>query len=81
MVFYGSGVAGIYNVGVCSEFRNRGIGTAITMAPLIQAKKNGYEISTLYSSELGFKVYSQIGFQECCKFGQYIYIPKQNEEN
>ena len=76
MVFYGAGVVGIYNVGVCPEYRNRGIGTAITMAPLLQAKKMGYEISILVSSELGFKVYSQIGYKECCKFGQYIHIPQ-----
>ena len=80
LVLYGSGVAGIYNVGVCPKYRNRGIGKAITMAPLIQAKKKGLEISILMSSELGFKVYSKIGFKECCKFGQYIYIPKPNEE-
>jgi len=74
-------VAGIYCVAVCSEYRNRGIGKAITMAPLLQAKKKGYEISILTSSELGFNVYSRIGFKECCKYGQYIYTPdNQNEE-
>ncbi len=80
MVSYHSGVAGIYNVGVIPEYRNRGIGTAMTIAPLLQAKKKGYEISTLCSSELGFKVYSQIGYKECGKYAQYIYIPQQNEE-
>lgn len=80
LVFYSSGVAGIYNVGVYSEYRNRGIGKAITMAPLLQAKKKGYEISILQSSELGFNVYSNIGFKECCKCGQYIYIPDTQTE-
>ena len=70
----------IMNVGVILEYRNRGIGTAITMAPLLQAKKKGYKISILCSSELGFKVYSQIGYKECGKYNQYIYIPKPNEE-
>ena len=81
MIFYGSGVAGIYNVGVLPEYRKRGIGTALTMEPLYQAKKKGYEISILSSSESGFKIYSQIGYKECCKFNQYIYIPQPNEEN
>lgn len=80
LVSYSSGVAAIYNVGVISEYRNRGIGTAITMAPLLQAKKKGYEISTLCSSELGFKVYAQIGYKECGKYTQYIYIPQPSEE-
>ncbi len=81
MVFYSSGVAGIYNVAVLPEYRNRGIGTAITMAALIQAKKKGYEISTIVSSDMGFKVYSKIGYKGCCKYDQYIYIPQPNEEN
>lgn len=76
LVSYSFGVAAIYNVGVIPEYRNRGIGTAITMAPLLQAKIKGYEISTLCSSELGFKVYSQIGYKECGKYKQYIYIPQ-----
>jgi len=80
LVLYGSGVAGIYCVAVCSEYRNRGIGKAITMAPLLQAKKKGYEISVLTASQLGFSVYSKIGFKECCKHETYIYIPQQIEE-
>ena len=81
MVFYSSGVAGIYNVAVYPEYRNRGIGTAITMAPLLQAKKKGYEISVLTASQLGFNAYSKIGFKECWKYENYIYIPQPNEEN
>ena len=80
LVSYGSGVAGIYCVAVCSEYRNRGIGKAITMAPLLQAKKKGYEISILTSSELGFNVYSKIGFKECCKKGMYMYTPETQKE-
>jgi GNAT superfamily N-acetyltransferase len=80
LVLYSSGVAGIYCVGVCPEFRNRGIGKAITMAPLLQAKKKGYEISILMSSELGFNVYSQIGYKECCKYGLYTYTPGNENE-
>ena len=80
LVLYGSGVAGIYCVGVSSEYRNRGIGKAITMAPLLQAKKKGYEISVLTASQLGFNVYSRIGFKECCKKRMYIYAPDNQKE-
>jgi GNAT superfamily N-acetyltransferase len=80
LVFYSSGVAGIYGVGVHPDYRKRGIGTAITMAPLLQAKKKGYEISVLNASELGFPVYSHIGFKECCKYGMYTYTPSNQKE-
>ena len=80
LVFYSSGVAGIYCCGVCPEYRNRGIGKAITMAPILQAKKKGYEISVLTASQLGFYAYSKIGFKECCKYETYIYTPQENEE-
>ncbi len=39
MSLLSSGVAGIYCVGVSPEYRNRGIGKAITMASLLQAKR------------------------------------------
>ncbi len=80
LVFYSSGVAGIYNVSVCPEYRNRGIGKTITMAPLLQAKKKGYEISILTSSELGFNVYTNMGFKECCKYEAYMYAPENQKE-
>ena len=80
LVFYGSGVAGIYCVGVLPEYRKRGIGAAISMAPLLQAKKKGYEISVLTTSQLGFSVYSHIGFKECCKHRMYIYSPDDPKE-
>ena len=79
-MFYGSGVAGIYCVGVDPDYRKRGIGTAITLAPLLQAKKKGYEISILMASQLGFNVYSHMGFKECCKHGVYVFTPENQKK-
>jgi len=65
-VYYFCGVAGIYLVGVLEEERKKGIGSAITLAPLYDAKNLGYEWSILYSSELGFNAYKRIGFEQYC---------------
>jgi GNAT superfamily N-acetyltransferase len=67
-VAYFEGVAGIYTVATLPEARGQGIGTAITLAPLFDAKDLGYEWSILHSSKMGYNVYKKIGYQD---FGPY----------
>ncbi len=74
-VYYGGGVAGIYSVGTLKEYQKRGIGTAITLAPLIDARKRGYEIAVLTATEQGFPVYKKIGFNKHEVWDQYMWLP------
>lgn len=76
-VYYYCGVAGIYMVGVLEETRGKGIGTAITIAPLFDAKEKRYEWATLHSSELGFNVYKKMGFEQYCIDEVCTWIPTQ----
>ncbi|MHA2231526.1 MAG: GNAT family N-acetyltransferase [Candidatus Hodarchaeales archaeon] len=78
-VLYHSGIAGIFNVATIPDYRGKGIGTAVTLAPLMTAKKKGYEIAWLESSEMAEKLYKRIGFQECCRFFRCIYSPDQED--
>lgn len=75
IVIYSAGVAGIYCVGTLSQYRGQRIGTAITMAPLLDARKRGFEISILASTEQGFNVYRRIGFKKTCEWRQYVWTP------
>ena len=75
-VLYYGGIAGTFNVATLPGYRGQGIGTTITLVPLIDAKKNGYEIAWLESSEMGVNLYKRIGFQEYCRIFRCIYTPE-----
>jgi len=70
-VFYGAGVAGIYDVATLPEARGRGLGTALTLAPLLDARQAGYRIGILQSSEMGFGVYKRMGFRHLCQIENF----------
>jgi ribosomal protein S18 acetylase RimI-like enzyme len=72
-LFFGAGVAGIYDVGVLPDFRGRGIGTAMAVAACRFACERGYRAAVLTSMPAGQSVYRRIGFEEICKMSLYYY--------
>jgi ribosomal protein S18 acetylase RimI-like enzyme len=73
ILFTGAGVAGIYGVGTIPSARNQGIGSRMTLIPLQIARKAGLRQAVLFSSRLGYPVYTRLGFREVdCKIGIYI---------
>jgi hypothetical protein len=72
LLFYGAGVAGLYAIGTIPRARNKGIGTAITLKPLLDAHNQDYNFAVLFSSRMGYAVYKRLGFREVvCKIGKY----------
>ena len=74
-LFLGAGVAAVVWVGTVPSARRRGIGAAITTAPLLEARRLGYHIGALTASPLGYPVYQQLGFKEYCRIPTYMWSP------
>lgn len=72
-LFLSEGVAGIYNVTCIPEARGQGIGSAVTLAPLLEARQMGYQIGVLQASQKGYNVYRRLGFQDFGKLSIYLW--------
>ena len=72
LVFFGAGVAGIYHVSTVPEHRGRGVGAAITRAPLMEARRRGYRSAILHATEAGYPVYRRLGFEDVCAIGMRL---------
>jgi GNAT superfamily N-acetyltransferase len=75
-LFLAAGVAGIYWVTTIPEARRQGIGMAMTLAPLRDARAMGYRISVLHPSDMGRGVYRRLGFEDSGKLSHGLWIEK-----
>lgn len=74
-----AGVAGISHLATIPEARRQGIGTAMTLAPLLEARSMGYRIGVLRAAPGGLGVYRRLGFKEYCRFHEYLWLGERRD--
>ena len=79
-LFLGAGVAGIYLVRTVPNARRQGIGAAVTLRTLLDARDIGCRVSVLTSSPMGEAMYRRLGFVEYYRIGIYELHPGTNNE-
>lgn len=74
MLFTGGGVASILAVATLPKAQRKGIGSAISLKPLLDARATGYRYATLWSTEEGASVYRRIGFYDTgARLNRYLW--------
>jgi ribosomal protein S18 acetylase RimI-like enzyme len=63
------GTAGLYNISTMPAFRRRGIGSAMTVRPLLDARAAGIQVAVLQAAPDGIGVYKRVGFEA---FGEIV---------
>ncbi len=72
-MFFREGVAGISNVATLAHERRRGIGSAITLEALLDARREDCRIGVLFASEAGKGIYEKLGFGTYCTGSCYLW--------
>ncbi len=65
------GVAALWHIATLPQARKRGIGAAMTLQPVRDARALSYRLAVLYASEMGAPVYRRLGFREHFRIAQY----------
>jgi hypothetical protein len=67
----GGGLVGLYNISTLEPYRRRGIGTATTLRPLLDAANSGSYTGILQAAAEGVSIYSRAGFQRFGDITEY----------
>jgi ribosomal protein S18 acetylase RimI-like enzyme len=70
--FIGAGVVGLYTIGTMPNARRRGVGSALTLVPMLEAREAGIRAAILHSSPDGALLYPRLGFKEYCRISRFF---------
>jgi GNAT superfamily N-acetyltransferase len=72
---YHKNIVTLHCIGTLPEYRNKGIGSAITLYGLCDAADNGMVQALLLSSPMAQSLYKKIGFEEYIQYHIYLHKP------
>lgn len=72
-LFLHSDAAGVYHVGASPRARGRGVGSAMTFAALLEARRWGSRLAVLRATRSTQGLHGRLGFREYCRFGWYLW--------
>jgi ribosomal protein S18 acetylase RimI-like enzyme len=78
-LYLDQGIAGIYDVEVNTQYRRRGIGSALLQTVCIFARSAGSHTAGLAASEQGLNFYPRFGFKCIGRFPTYYYSLKKQK--
>ena len=67
----GGGVIGLYGIGTLHSARRRGVGSALTLVPMLAARDAGYRAAILHATPEGERLYPRLGFREYCRISRF----------
>ena len=67
----GGGVIGLYGIGTLPLARRRGIGSALTLVPMLAAQDEGCRAAILHATPDGERLYPRLGFREYCRISRF----------
>jgi len=67
----GGGVVGLYGIATLEAYRRRGIGTALTLRPLLDARAAGQTTGVLQAAPDGVGIYRRVGFETYGEIVEY----------
>lgn len=71
-VHFGAGVAGVYNVCVEPQARRHGLGAALVVASLLEARELGYRAAVVAPSDAGLPLFEHLGFRRQCRVDYFF---------
>jgi GNAT superfamily N-acetyltransferase len=70
-IYFGDKVARLNFVSTMPHARGKGIGSAISLAALNEAKIHGYKVAVLYATDMGYPIYDRFGFKDIFKIRSF----------
>jgi ribosomal protein S18 acetylase RimI-like enzyme len=64
-------VIGLYGIGTLPAARRRGVGSALTLIPMLAARDEGYRAAILHATPDGALLYPRLGFEEYCRISRF----------